>query len=204
MAQEAMQDAQENFNLRNDLSGKAACIASLDTLWRQQQQEALDEAGGLKGTRIKGVADATKFKQKVADQTRQKPETAQSAMDLLTTQRAQNDSLAFEQALAGISDESLLLKIKAMEKLLEKESSMKHIYWAFTALMFLLEFLVIIFKGTMKKSAYDLEIEAIERIQKERNKRVYGDDSPYLMPHEYHPQAKSTSQKLSRHVNTLL
>ena len=204
LAMQVMQDEQQQFNERNNIKAMETGISSLDGLYRQQQQEAIDEAGGLKGTGIKGVAQATKFKQAAANKTFDKLAGEQEKLDILLMSRAQGDNIAYQKALTNISDQSILLRIKAMEMLLENESAMRHLYWGFTIFMFLLEFLVIIFKLTMKKSAYEDEVSAIEVLYKNRTQRLYGPQSPYNQPHTIIPEVGSTIRNFSSSLNTIL
>ncbi len=204
LAMQAMQDEQKQFNDRNNIQALENSISSLDGIYQMQQKEALDEAGGLKGTGIKGVAQATRFKQDAANKTLKRMEAEQEKLNKLLISRSLGDSLTYQKALTNISDQSILIRIKALEMLLKSESAMRHIYWGFTLLMFLLEFLVIIFKLTMKKSAYEDEVAAIEVLYKNRTQRLYGAHSPYNQPHTIIPEAGSTIRNLSTSLNTLL
>ncbi|HSK13835.1 MAG TPA: DUF4407 domain-containing protein [Phnomibacter sp.] len=203
-AMQAMQDQQQQYDEQYGITDLQNRVNAIDALWQRQQQDAVDEAAGLRGTRIKGVADATKFKQQVADKTFAQKQALQDQLDASLTARALKESKAYDDAYGNISDQSILLRIKAMEMLLQNGSAMRHIYWGFTLFMFLLEFLVIIFKQTMKPSSYEEEVAAIEKISKQRLERMYGATSPLLQPHTIHPALRANSQSLASSLNTLL
>lgn len=204
LAMESVKDYHLKFDEQHGLASLKNEIAEMQVLWEHQQEAAIIEAGGLSGNGLKGAGSATRFKQEIADKTLARINILKAKLEAKEMLRAEGENPAYEAAYANISDNSILLRIKAMELLLKNESDMRHIYWGFTAFMFLLEFLVIIFKGTMKKSAYEKELAAIERISDQRIERLYGPQSPMLQPHHYHPVAAPLSKKLSTNLNSLL
>lgn len=63
-------------------------------------------------------------------------------------------------------DRSLLLRIKAMFNLVKTDPEMRLVYWLFTGLLFMLEFIAILIKMTHVKSNYEIKTAAIDELGK--------------------------------------
>lgn len=203
LAIQAMKEHGEEFDQRNGIKALSEEIAKKERLWETQQKDATDESSGKNGSGYRGYGPWAKHKQQVADNSKKELDALNTQMAAWRQQKAAGDSAAYRAAIEGV-DNSLLLRIKAMHLLLENESSMWRIYFGFTMLMTLIEFLVVIFKLTMKTSAYEEEVKAIEQLSMERTRRLYGNSSPLLKLTEYHPDARSVNLGLGSYMNTLL
>ncbi len=65
---------------------------------------------------------------------------------------------AIKVAKTNFNSDGLLIRIKALNDLIDEDANLKKVYWLFTVFIFLLEFIVIIAKVGSKKSI-DEEIE---------------------------------------------
>ena len=69
-------------------------------------------------------------------------------------------------------------------------------YIVVTLILFVLEFLVIIFKITMQKTNYEYKLELIEDIGRKRIEKVRQNDIIHFEPGRVYPAYKNASQQI--------
>lgn len=179
----------------------------LDIMLAQKHYKALDslargEADGTIGSGHRGVDVVTRLKQQQANTARMEFENLVNKKKTHLLQQAQAHSLAYAKAEKAFNPNSLLMRIKALFRLVMEEEAMLAIYAIFTLMMFVLEFLVIILKLCWKKTALETESDALEQLHKERTGRHLNPGSPLTDPiHTPHLARLFTGHQ---HFNTLL
>jgi hypothetical protein len=111
---------------------------------------------------------------------------------------------AYDSASNRFNQHSLLFRIKAMNMLLDEHTEMSSIYWAITLFLFMLEFLVLIFKLTWPKTAYELESEMLDDLHKQRTNRLKPLSAAMQQPHLIDPTLKQKSLLLSSRLNSII
>jgi hypothetical protein len=204
VAMKAQQMKAEEFGERHGIASKEAEAKVLMATYSDQQQQALDEAAGLAGSRIKGAGSATNFKQQVADRTLAELKEKEAEIANLKAQGAQLQKAAYDTTYARFNEKSLLYRIKAMKQLLVENSEMKSLYWAITIFLFLIEFLVIIFKITWPKSAYEIELDMLEKLHILRSERLVNAQAAMQQPHRVNDAANSKTTQMKNDLTGLM
>lgn len=204
VAMQAQQMKSEEFGERNGLAKKEEATNHALALYQSQQQQALDESSGLAGSGKKGAGSATKFKQQIADRSLADHKTLLAELENLKTQSAGLQTAAYDSAYARFNDKSLLYRIKAMNQLLQENSDMKGVYWGITIFLFLIEFLVIIFKITWPKSAYEIELDMLEKLHAQRTQRIADFQTTMQQPHHFDEGVNRKSKQLTNGLLGLL
>ena len=148
--------------------------------WQQSLQAAEGEADGRTGSGIPGVDAITRLKQDNAvtiqnDYLQTKKELEDLQLHILDEQEK-----AAGQVRAGFENNALLQRIKAMFDLVKTDGYMMGFYILITAILFTLEFLVVVFKVTMGKTNYERRLELIEEIGQRRMEKVRQNDLKYF------------------------
>lgn len=201
MAMHAQNLTKQQFEESNGLPSIKAMASRSDSLAANYQQQAIDEASGLGGSGIKGAASATIFKQQQANKAKADAGKMIQKIDELNQASAAAQQAAYDSAKNNFDDKSILFRMKAMEQLLTQHSEMKTLYWLFTSLLFIIELLVVVFKITWPKTAYEKEIDMLDALHQKRTEMVM---QAYQAPHHMHPQAAQKSRQLLNNINTLL
>ena len=204
VAMKAQQMKAQEIADRYGVATKEQAVKEAEILYNSQQQQAIDEASGLAGSGKKGAGSATKFKQNVADHSRADLEKLKVEISNLNEQSAKLQTGAYDSTYARFNDKSILYRMKAMKQLLEENSEMKGMYWGITIFLFLIEFLVIIFKITWPKSAYEKELDMLEKLHEQRTQRLMGIQTVMQQPHLMETELKQKSSDLTHRLNTLL
>ncbi|GAB3910045.1 hypothetical protein GCM10028803_49020 [Larkinella knui] len=163
--------------------------AELDTLQRQRQQEveartqvveqryqiwqealnkAHQEASGEGLTGKRGYGPVTNLIVNRASQAKAEYDRAKNELAEYQTGLKKDLENKQKEALLYYSDHSLLLRINALFDLVKTNRSMALVYWLFTGLLFILEFLVILVKMTHRKTNYDRKVFTIEKISEKQ------------------------------------
>jgi hypothetical protein len=186
----------EQWEERYQLKEKENNVQAKWTQFQLWQTEANNEAAGLSSNKIKGAGSATKFKQGVADDAKQDYATDKAELDAINQESIAKQSQAYDSAFNNFDSNSILYRIKAMNQLIQGNSEMKGLYIGVTAFLFLIEFMVLIFKLTWPKTAYEEEVAMLEQLHRQRNQRQ--------KPHHVIPGLKQVSKSLQARLNTLL
>lgn len=168
--------------------------------WQSTQMEAQKEADGTGGSGVKGVDDITQLKLDNAGINQVDYLSAKSELDTfrLKTQKEQDRSMA--EINSSFEGTALLTRIKAMFDLALSNAYMFTFYLVVTLMLFTLEFLVIIFKITMKKTNYEFRLELIEEIGRKRMEKIRQNDMNHFEQGKVYPafnQARNAIQNNS-------
>jgi len=161
---ELKSDLSENDDLKNE-------IASLKTVLHEKQNQVREEAQG-KGSGQKGVGPITKLIMgqviSLESEILAAENKLSNALELKETKYASR----VESIQSGDTDGALLDNVKALLTLIKSDSLVCGTFILFFLFFFLLEFLVIILKMTMPKSAYEEKIELIEKINYSKARKI--------------------------------
>jgi len=144
--------------------------------WQQSLQAAAREADGSAGSGIKGVHAITRLKQDNAVTIQNDYLQAKKELEDLQFHILDEQEKAAEQVRAGFENNALLQLVKAMFDLVKTDGYMMGFYILITAILFVLEFLVVVFKVTMGKTNYERKLELIEEIGQRRMEKVRQND----------------------------
>jgi len=166
-------------------------------IWDKAHDEATKEADGSGGSGRRGVDGITRIKQQHADKMKIYYD---QAMQQLSDENKKLDKAKTDLALGAsnsFSEHSLLIRIKAMFDLIGDDSYMLIIYLLFTALLFFLEFLVVIIKMCYPETNYERKLKMIEDIGKDRMAKIMGKDSESYDGGKVQPQINRARAILS-------
>ncbi len=175
-----------------------ATIASANSAYESAEKAVIDEANGTYGTGRRGVGKITALKDKKASERK-------AELDKLLAEKAKLDEK--KQAIiveAGntrsttYNENALLIRIKALFKLVKEDSYMLTTYLLFTLLLFFFEFLVVVLKLTWKKTNYEKKLEMIEEIGYRRMEFLKQKNSPLTDPGNYMPRFEMARQALKK------
>lgn len=190
---------QENNNIEQSYASQIAGLGKNRDLkyqvWQKALKEAEKEADGTGGSRRRGVSEITKLKLSNSgllkkDYLEASARFDKSMKDL--SSKKQDNTLKIEK---DFNENSLLLRVKAMMRLVLEDGFMLSIYIIITALLFCFEFLVVIMKITLPKTTYELKMESIEKIAEQKIKSIckFGINS-------FQPENNDTRVLQSRHL----
>jgi hypothetical protein len=152
-------------------------IASVKySIWQSALASAQSEADGSGGSGVKGVHAITLLKLNNANIKEKDYREAQADLDILQQQIKSDQNKVINTTKASFEDQALLVRIKAMFDLATSDKYLLAIYIVVTLILFCLEFIVIIFKITMKKTNYEYRLELIEEIGRKRMEKVLNND----------------------------
>lgn len=140
--------------------------------WQQLEKVAREEADGTGGSGQRGVDQVTRFKQAQAADAKAIFDKWQTQLEQAELAAQQAQQQAETDAANRFNMNSLLLRIKALFALIRSDVYMMIIYGLFTGLMFLLEFLVIVFKMTWRQTAYEYQLQRLEEVHRQRTDRA--------------------------------
>lgn len=204
VAMKAQSMKQQGFDERNGIAEKNRQVARYDSIFLKRQQEAVEESAGLAGSGMKGAGSATAFKKGVANESKADVLRMKAELDRLMQQSGGLQTAAYDSATSRFNDKSILYRMKAMNQLLAQNSEMSTMYWGITIFLFLIEFLVIIFKITWPKSAYEKELDMLEKLHEQRTQRMMGIQTAMQQPHHLDETVRSKSQRLTIGLNGFL
>lgn len=199
---EAKIRAATQFDTLNRYNSITENIAAAQTKYDESIEAVKKEADGSYGTGKRGIGKITQLKQDISN-------TRKSDLAALINKKSQLDAEKKQaEEVAGISAEknfnphSLLIRIKALMKLVTRDIYMLVPYILFTLLMIFFEFLVVILKGTWNKTNYEKRVEMIEQIGEQRIAFLMSKNSPALDPGQYLEKFEMARNAVSR-KNTL-
>jgi len=194
--------AAAHFTKTHKMGDMQENLAEAERYYKTLDSLARGEADGSIGSGRRGVDVVTQMKQQQALMAKQDYENLLAQHTNQMQQMAEADSVARLKAETSFNSHSLLKRIKALYQLVSEDIAMFWVYAVFTFMMFMLEFLVIILKLCWPETALENESKAIEKLYKERTKRLYQPDSPLHDP-AHIPHVAGMLSRM-QHFNTLL
>jgi hypothetical protein len=173
-------------------------VESRRQTWISSLDLARQEADGSGGSHNKGVSAITRLKMDIANQNEQDYKNAKGELALLVQKRDLEKVSTRTKIETSFNDHGLLIRIKAMFDLVLNNGWMLFVYLLFTAILFVLEFLVVILKMKLPKSNYELKLEAIEEIGRKRLMRLVNNDQNHFEEARYYSAGKNASKEISK------
>lgn len=171
--------------------------------WQQSLQAAEQEADGSAGSGIKGVHAITKLKLENAGINQIDYIKANTNLEDLQIKIKDEQDKEAASVKAGFENNALLQRIKAMFDLVKSDTYMMIFYLLVTAILFIMEFLVVVFKLTMGKTNYERKLELIEEIGQKRMEKVRQNDLKYFEVGKVNPKYRHAGSTVMN-MNTSL
>jgi len=157
---------------QNSIALQQQIVDNKNTEWTRALADAKGEADGTSGSKVANVGSITKLKINIAIALEHDYLMEKRNLDTLKKNMEKEITATNINAEKNFIGNALLLRIKAMFELLNKNTFMLIVYILFTALLFLIEFLVVIIKLCSKNSIdEDLE-EAREKLIRFKTKKT--------------------------------
>lgn len=191
-------EAATEFIKLNGYENLDSAIKNAQAKYDEAEKAVIQEADGTYGTGNKGVGRITALKDK-------KAAARKTDLDKLIAQKAVMDEEkdksvkeAGEKTNAFFNEHALLIRIKALFRLVVKDGYMLITYILFTLLLFFFEFLVVILKLIWKKTNYEKKLEMIEEIGQRRIEFLQHKESPLADPGNFLPQYEMARQAVKK------
>jgi hypothetical protein len=164
------------LTFKDELILKQDLVDQKYNAWQQSLKTAEREADGSAGSGIKGVHAITKLKLANAGINQIDYMKANTGLEDLQIKIKEKQDKEAASMKAGFENNAMLLRIKAMFDLVKSDTYMMVFYLLVTAILFTMEFLVVVFKLTMGKTNYERRLELIEEIGQKRMEKVRQND----------------------------
>jgi Domain of unknown function (DUF4407) len=142
---------------------------------------------GTSGTKNIGVGKIAMEKKKRASKAEQFYNSKKAELNRLNLALDNLSNTASEKIDQNPENASILLRIEAMHSLVGKKTDVLIAYILFTLIFFILEFMVVIAKYGMKKTAYEHLVDLKEHIAEKRVRLLMNPNSPLLEPGNFNP-----------------
>lgn len=182
---------------KDELLAKQGLVVQKYRAWQQSLQAAEWEADGSAGSGIKGVHAITKLKLTNAGMNQGDYTQAKAELVDLQLQIKSEQDKEVANVKASFENNALLQRIKAMFDLVKTDRYMMVFYLLVTAILFTLEFLVVVFKVTMGKTNYERRLELIEEIGQKRMEKVRQHDLKYYEAGKLSPEYRQAKLNLN-------
>lgn len=191
-------EAAGEFNSLNQVQKLDSEIQVAQVKYDVAVREAVSETEGSSGSGKSGYGKIAEYKNKIAEKRKQELSLLHNKQQHLEAQKEMWVQAAANKSESNFDENALLIRIKALFRLVVQDRYMLWTYIFFTALMFFFEFLVVILKLTWKKTNYERKIEMIEEIGKKRLEFLNGVQSPLSDPGNYLPYFEPTKKSLNK------
>ncbi|HEX5001545.1 MAG TPA: DUF4407 domain-containing protein [Bacteroidia bacterium] len=164
--------------------------------WQRGVQDVKAESDGTYGTGKYGSGKVTALKSLLAD--KQYAEFQNRNADMVKLQQlSDSEKDSSEQLVRASFGEGMLLnRIKATFELVFSDWAMGIMYFIFTGLLMMVEFLVVLLKMKHPESNYDRKVKMIEKIGEARMKKIAAADQRWYDG----GQSLPGTQKLTNHL----
>lgn len=171
-------------------------VAKKYNTWQSRQVDAQKEADGSGGSGVKGVHAIARLKLDNATINHSDYLEAKSELEALNVQFHQEQKKVKSGINSSFENNALLNRIKAMFDLVVSDVYMLIFYIVITLVLFALEFLVIFFKITMKKTNYEYRLELIEEIGRKRMDKLRQHDIAHFEPGKNYSSYKNAKERI--------
>ena len=196
--EDAKKAAAEHYMQLNEYSTLNKNIADAKLNFDNAEATAIAEADGTNGTKNRGVGNVTKLKNKKAEDRKADWVKLMTYKQQLDIEKEIIVNQAGTRSMNSFKGNALLIRIKALFRLVAEDGYMLFVYIFFTLLMFFFEFLVVILKLTWKKTNYERKLEMIENIGHKRIEFLLGNNSLLNDPGNYLPQFSQARESLKK------
>jgi hypothetical protein len=203
---ELLQEQKNKVHLefKDDINRQEQLVVSKNVIWNNALENVSKEAGGEGGSGIPGVNSITKLKIAIAQQNEHDYLKAKEELEVAKSKQASEIDAAISITEASFHNNALLQRVKAMFDLVQQNGPMKGAYILFTVFFFALEFMVVIFKLTWKKTNYDVKLELIEEIGLKRMNLMRDNDLKHYDVSRQYPQVKQSMTDVRKFSSTSL
>lgn len=187
--------------LNTDILKKESEVSIKDSIWREAKNAAIGEADGTGGSKIPNRGKITDLKLQKADELKIELDKASSELNQL---KLSNESILKthgENVARGFEMNSLLIRVKALFTLVAEDVFMLIFFLLFTALILLMESVVIIVKLFSKETNYEKKMKLIEEIGDKRMRKIVENNSPGYDSLIFKGDMKSSTELIRRPVN---
>lgn len=172
-----------------------------DSIWKEAKNAAIGEADGTRGSKIPNRGKITELKLQKADELKNERDITNTQLHVMKTSNDSILAIYETQLIQSYDMNSLLLRIKALFDLVVKDKFMLFFYILFTALIFLMESIVIIIKLFSKETNYEKKMKLIEEIGEKRMRKIMENNSPGYDSLIFKGDLKSSTELIKRPVN---
>jgi hypothetical protein len=134
----------------------------------QSLEDVKKEADGSGGSGLRKYGPIAKVKNEISERQSEEYRKASDKLAALQAELKQQVSQAENGINQNISGHSILFRIKSLFRLVLSDNWVLVIYLLFTALLFVLEFIVIIMKYSLPETSYERRVKTMELIQKRK------------------------------------
>jgi hypothetical protein len=161
---------QIDIQFADEISVSRQNLDRLYTDWQNAVDDARKEADGTGGSGQRGVDGIARLKLDAAQNLKVEYDRALSSHESMLT-RIEDIKNAIRNN-QNISNDGLLIRVKALFSLVLNDWVMALIYGLFTLFLFSMEFLVVMIKMGWRKTNYERKIEMIEEIGRSRMEKL--------------------------------
>ncbi len=137
-------------------------------LWSQSLDDVKKEADGSGGSGMRKYGPIAKIKNEISERQSDEYQKANNNLTKLQTELKLQLTQTENSINQNISGHSILFRIKSLFHLVLSDNWVLAIYLLFTALLFVLEFIVIIMKYSLPETSYEKRVKTMEVIQKRK------------------------------------
>ncbi|WP_167616648.1 DUF4407 domain-containing protein [Maribellus sediminis] len=164
--------------------------------WQDAMEDAKREADGTGGSGTKGVHAIAQMKLDIAKEKKETYLNSKAELTKLQTIITDKKNGVEAEVNESMKGSALLNRTKALFSLVFNDWVVGGFYFFITAFLFILEFLVIIFKSKSKKSNYERRVELVEEIGERRMNRIRENDPKHFDSSKFYPSHQIAAEIL--------
>lgn len=172
--------------------------------WKQGVQDVKNESDGSYGTGKYGNGKVTALKNALADKQYLEYQSRNSELVNLQLATDAEKDAAEKRIRASFGEGMLLNRIKATYELVFSDWAMGIMYFIFTGLLMLVEFLIVILKINQPESNYDRRLKMIERMGADRMNKLAAADQRWYDGGNVQPKVVQTKLILDKNPPAFL
>jgi len=202
LTKEAEESVDQSYQAK--LASQDQLVRAKYALWVQSLDKVSKEADGSGGSGVRGVNDITRIKMTIASENEKDYNQAKIDLEQLLSEVSTKKIESINAVETSFNNDALLGRIKAIFDLIYSDVWMCAIYIVVTLVLFCLEFIVVILKLSLPKSNYELKLEVLEEIGKQRMMKLLRNDMSHYDYGQEYPGVKRASDQLKKLTSTSL
>ncbi len=171
---------QIDMQYADEISVSRQNIDRLYNDWQHAVDEARREADGTGGSGQRGVDGIARLKLEAASNLKDEYDRALANHEFLLSRIEGMKKMV--SANNDVSNDGLLIRVKALFTLVLNDWVMALIYLLFTLFLFSMEFLVVLIKMGWRQTNYERKIDMIEEIGRRRMEKIRNHDAGHFEP----------------------
>lgn len=140
--------------------------------WKQRTDEYNGEVNGKSGTRIPGFEKAASAKKNIMDTAQLEYTLQKQRLNQLQQQQIASGNQAYQNIIGLTGEQTLLHRIDMMHEMVCQSATAKFVYCLFFLFALSIELMVVYVKTMSRKSAYEEEQEALDKMLLAKRKRM--------------------------------